>query len=445
MGFYMPPLNTFRRGCIAVAVSQALALPAQASSININSLADTSGVPSICTLRDAIISANTDSAAGGCVSGNGSDTIIIPEEFSRETLPLTNELPTVTSNITVDGAGSNLTISGEKQHRVISVDGGELTLTNKLRLANGSAFDSGGAVALLKGSLTLNGVSLVGNNAQEDGGGIFSNPGSTVIISDSTLSNNTANKYGGGVFSLGKVGIIDSVLSNNGASLGGGGVSSASGAVTISSSTLLSNSANDGGGVLSAFSSVIISNSTLSNNTASNSGGGIISGGVTTISNSTFSTNSAASGGGIRFLGETEGAVFALVNSIVSGSSSTNNGGLKKGLEVHVSGVETFRSEGNLFGSNQLSSSEALSGFSPSKSDIIATSDKFNIQIEQIIEPLASNGGATFTHALPADSPAVDNGVSANCEVKDQRGESRLLDDDRCDIGAFESEFQGQF
>ena len=444
MGFYMPPLNTFRRGCIAVAVSQAFALPALASSININSLADTSGASSICTLRDAIISANTDTAIGGCTSGRGSDTINVPADLARQTLSLTSELPAVTSSITVDGAGSNLTISGENQHRIISVDGGELTLTNKLRLVNGSAFDSGGAVALLKGSLTMNAVSLVGNSANEDGGGIFSNPGSTVIISDTTLSNNVANQYGGGVFSLGKVGIIDSVLSNNSASLGGGGVSSASGAVTISSSTLLGNSANDGGGVLSAFSSVIISNSTLSNNTAANSGGGIISGGVTTISNATFSKNSAASGGGIRFLGETEGAVFALVNSIVSGSSS-NSDGPKKGLDVHVSGVDEFRSEGNLFGSNQLSSSEALSGFSPSKSDIVATSDKFNIQIEQIIEPLASNGGSTFTHALPPDSPAVDNGVNANCEAKDQRGESRLLDDDRCDVGAFESDFQGQF
>jgi len=225
----MSSLNTFRRGCIAVAVSQALALPLQASSININSLADTSGAASICTLRDAIISANTDKVVGGCSAGNGSDTILIPSDLSRQTLSLTSELPAVTSNITIDGAGNNITISGDSQHRIMSVDSGDLTLTDKLRLENGHASDFGGAVLVKKGTLTLNGVSLIGNSAGEDGGGVFSNAGSTVIISDTTLSDNVANKYGGGVFSLGKVGIIDSVLSNNGASLGGGGVSSASG------------------------------------------------------------------------------------------------------------------------------------------------------------------------------------------------------------------------
>ena len=441
----MPPLNTFGRGCIAVAVSQALALPSQAASININSLADTSGSSSICTLRDAIASANTDKAVGGCSAGNGGDTLLISSDLSRQTLSLTSELPTVTSSVTVDGKGNNITISGGNQHRIMSVDNGDLTLKDKLRLENGHASDSGGAILVKSGSLTLNGVSLIGNSASEDGGGIFSNAGCTVIIGDSILSENVSNKYGGGVFSLGKVGIIDSVLSNNGATLGGGGISAASGVVTISNSTLFSNSANDGGGVLSAFGNVIISNSTLSNNIAASSGGGIISGGVTTISNATFSKNSASNGGGIRFLGETEGSVFALVNSIVSGSSAVSGSSSNSGLDVYVSGVKGFRSEGNLFGSNQLSSSEALKGFSPSKTDIVATSDKLNIQLDQIVEPLASNGGSSFTHALPADSPAVDNGVSANCEAKDQRGEPRLLDDESCDIGAFESKFQGQF
>jgi len=97
--------------------------------------------------------------------------------------------------------------------------------------------------------------------------------------------------------------------------------------------------------LVSAFGNVIISNSTLSNNTASSSGGGIISGGVTTISNTTFSNNSASSGGGIRFMGETEGAAFALVNSIVSGSLVSRDNGSKQGLEVHVSGIDDFRSE----------------------------------------------------------------------------------------------------
>lgn len=441
----MPPLNTFQRGCIAVAVSQALVLPSQAATIDITSLEDTSGSASICTLRDAIVSANKDTAVGGCSVGSDSDTIRIGSGFDFQTLTLTSELPTVTSNVTIDGAGSSITISGDKQHRIISVDSGELSLVNKLKLVNGYTSGSGGAISVKTGALALNSVSLIGNNANDDGGGIFSGPGCAVIISDSALSNNSASKYGGGIFSLGEIAIVNSALTNNSAKLGGGGASSVSGTVAISSSTLFGNRANDGGGVLSAFGKVVISNSTLSNNIASNHGGGIISGAATTISSSTLFENRALSGGGIRFLGETEGAMLTLKNNIVSGSSGSDEGGSTNGLEVSVSGTKAIRSDGNVLGSSQLSNAKAFAGFSPSATDILLTSDELNIQLDQIVEPLANNGGSTFTHELPADSPAVDNGINANCEVNDQRGEPRLLDDESCDIGAFESEFDGQF
>ncbi len=64
--------------------------------------------------------------------------------------------------------------------------------------------------------------------------------------------------------------------------------------------------------------------------------------------------------------------------------------------------------------------------------------------------PLQDNGGATFTHALLPDSPAVDAGNPADpgsggeaCQPQDQRGYDRPVDGDAdesaiCDIGAFE-------
>jgi len=64
--------------------------------------------------------------------------------------------------------------------------------------------------------------------------------------------------------------------------------------------------------------------------------------------------------------------------------------------------------------------------------------------------PLADNGGPTFTHALPADSAAVDAGaefcrdITGGVELTvDQRGAPRPFDGDgngvaRCDVGAFE-------
>ena len=50
-----------------------------------------------------------------------------------------------------------------------------------------------------------------------------------------------------------------------------------------------------------------------------------------------------------------------------------------------------------------------------------------------LLAALANNGGPTDTHALPANSPAVDAGTS--CSPTDQRGAARV---GACDIGAFE-------
>jgi hypothetical protein len=73
------------------------------------------------------------------------------------------------------------------------------------------------------------------------------------------------------------------------------------------------------------------------------------------------------------------------------------------------------------------------------------TSDQPGATAEQLnLGPLQDNGGTTMTHALGADSVAIDAIPVEDCIdadgqplTTDQRGEPRPAGD-RCDVGAFE-------
>src|SRR5262245_31440831 len=82
------------------------------NTITVNSTSDVSdGTDGLCTLREAITAANTNTAsglvAGECAagSGSGSDTI----NFSvNGTINLTGALPDISSDLTINGPGSGL-------------------------------------------------------------------------------------------------------------------------------------------------------------------------------------------------------------------------------------------------------------------------------------------------------------------------------------------------
>src|SRR5262245_28942135 len=84
----------------AAAVMMIAPAAAQASTITVGTTADTS--TTLCTLRDAIDSANSDSAVGACTTGSGTDTI----DFSVVgEIDLGSPLPSITSNLAIDGFG----------------------------------------------------------------------------------------------------------------------------------------------------------------------------------------------------------------------------------------------------------------------------------------------------------------------------------------------------
>jgi hypothetical protein len=163
-------------------------------------------VSPVCTLRDAITAANTDTATGGCLAGSGADTIVLSGDtyaYSAEFAPGSgNALPAISSEITIEGHGSTISRSGTSDDfRILYVGpDGDLTL-NETTISGGSTSARGGGILNL-GVLTVNNSVISGNSARW-GGGIsndaFDYDDSTLTLNNSTVSGNSAEMGGGGI------------------------------------------------------------------------------------------------------------------------------------------------------------------------------------------------------------------------------------------------------
>ena len=96
---------------LAVIISQVFTTtPVSAATIIVNSTADVVADDGYCTLREAIIAANSDTAsgvtAGECVAGSGADEITLPADIYT----LSSELPAIASEITINGTDVLTTI-----------------------------------------------------------------------------------------------------------------------------------------------------------------------------------------------------------------------------------------------------------------------------------------------------------------------------------------------
>jgi CSLREA domain-containing protein len=306
----------------------------------------------------------------------------------------------------IDIHGGQVTIQGSKisgnkngglQNGYPGV-GGTIQVINTEISGNISGVLGGGGVNNWDGTITIQNGLILNNESPSDGGGI-SNQG-TIIIEDSTLSGNKANSgSGGGIFNSSIGDLLD-----------------------ITSSTVTDNEALDGGGFYenSSFNPVHLRNVTFSSNRAVNGSGGAIyiNDGVLTVNNATISLNSAennaeAFGGGVYVSGAD--ADLTLVNTITAGNLANDN------PSDCFLNLGTMNSGGN----NLFGTSAGCTGYVAS--DLLDT--------DPLLEPLADNGGGTFTHALQTNSPAINAGNPATCEPTDQRG---LYRDGPCDIGAFE-------
>jgi hypothetical protein len=320
---------------------------AYAATITVTTTLGGTGGPE-CTLRDAITAANTDTATGGCPAGSGADII---ELAAGATYTLTavdnntdgpNGLPSVTSEITINGNGATIERSSAgatPDFRIFHVgDAGNLTL-NDLTINNGKTPDGtdagpgddggdggyGGGI-YSEGDLTLTNCTVRGNstgdggNGGDDGGdggyggGIYSE-GDLTLTSCTVRANSTGDGGNGG----------DDGGNDGGRGGSGGGIYNSSDTLTITNSTVRGNSTGNGGdggddnrtgrggsggGIYNSKGTLTITNCTVSDNRTGNggdgggyggsggSGGGIYHyRGTLTITNSTVSDNRTGNGG----------------------------------------------------------------------------------------------------------------------------------------------------
>lgn len=340
----------------------------------------------VCTLADAITSANNDATAGGCSTGSGEDTIILQKDVI-----LGAALPQIASTITIEGNGYK--IDGQMQ-----------------------PYSIGTPLKIIKtGNLTLNNVFVTKGGPVGDGGGIYNIEG-TVTINRSTVTGNAPGGSGGGICNIdGTVTINSSTITGNGSRVSGGGVSNHRGVVTINNSTISDNvSKFGGGGIYNDSGTVIINNATVSKNRSSSWG--------------------YSDGGGIC---NDDGEVI-LRSSIVSGNTNIKRFIGPIGNEIYGSAI--IADSHNVLGHSGESNAEAFSDFIPGSKDVTATSDGTKpTALAAILSPLADNGGTTQTYALPMCSPAID--LDATCSTSlstDQRGYMSRPVGSGCDAGSFE-------
>lgn len=398
------------------------------NTITVTSTSDVAnGDDGLCTLREAITAANSNTAsgatAGECAAGSESDSDTISLTGVTGTITLGSALPNITSDMTISGPGSSqLTISGNNSFRVFS-----LTLSSPgtvsfsgLTIANARIMDVGGGIYNQNSANVNLTDSTVSSNFAVLGGGIANSATGTFTITNSTLSNNSAHVAAGCYNGLGILNIIGSTLNNNIAGAGGVGV-------------------GNGGAINTGSNTLNVINSTLHNNTAFGGGGAIYNSSpdaTINISNSTISQNFAVAGtgGGVH---NNNGGLVRIVNSIIA----------HNGTEIGADLWGSFVSLGHNLLTNIDGSSGFTLGTNNPNGDLVGASFA---QVSPFLGPLQNNGGPTQTRALLPGSPAIDAGD--NCVVlasgsggclptpltTDQRGVSRQTNL-TVDMGAFES------
>jgi hypothetical protein len=337
--------------------------------------------------------------------------------------------------LTLNGPGQDeLTIDAAGQFQALVHNAGpdDGLYVNDLTVANGH-YDNpparrGGGCISSTGKVFLNNSTVsscyVSSSARAYGGGIFTFLG-TVSLNHSSVTGNTAHSSGDGGYAAGG-GIVASYLELNRSAVSGNtasytGTGRAVGGGVVAFTVHANYSTISGNGAATAYAGIYTANAYLFNSTVSGNHadngpvGGVYAFFGAQIFNSTITANTSkgAVAAGL-FSGFATSPSSILQSTIIANNSAS-------GAELDLGSVL-----GPVLGSNNLIMAHP---------GITVPAD--TISADPKLGPLQDNGGPTRTHALLPDSPAIDNGLTAEGDLFDQRGFSRVVGSDP-DIGAVE-------
>lgn len=276
-------------------------------------------------LIEAITAANANGQANTIILATGTYTLTVVDNNTNGP----NGLPSITSALTLEGAGAEATIiardASAPQFRLVHVAAsGDLTL----------------ARVTLRGGRCVFSVPCFG-------GGLFNSAG-TVTLMQSTVTENAAFDGGGGLFNqAGTVTLTQSTVAGNNSFEGGGGLDSTGGTVTLTQSTVDGNESSLAvGGLEHDGGTLRITRSRITGNVARAGVGGLFASGTVTITQSTVAENVGSAVGGLSM----RATVGQLVDSVVVDNVSGGAGGIENGGQLHITKSTVARNFGNLDG-----------------------------------------------------------------------------------------------
>jgi CSLREA domain-containing protein len=238
---------------------------AHAAVITPDTPMDENGGGVACSLREAIIAANTDSSFGGCPAGKAADIISLTAGTYGLSIPrgsagddrLDGDLY-VASQLAITHTGIQpAMIDGGGIDRVIRVVGGGNLTASGLTIRNGRTGSSGGGIRN-EGTLSLSNATVTGNETTASFGGGIANSGTAAMsLTNVTVSGNRAESDGGGIdqgigglLTLSHVTIAGNTTDISGDTGGGGGIFNAGGTIDLRNTLIARNHDNTSGQIV---------------------------------------------------------------------------------------------------------------------------------------------------------------------------------------------------